>query len=928
MFEAFLLKEITDLVKHGFNRLFDLKKSQAEEVQEIERVFGPLENLVPYYVIPDAQNVNPADLDEDNTGLVAKGKVFDLLDRFLAGSARFSHAFILSDAGMGKSSLLIMLKIVHLAKQKRDSEVRLMKLGLDTIDKINAIKEPQKTILLLDALDEDPEAWTSFYARLQSILIATKHFFKVIITCRTQFFPDEHEKDGRVPGQVELHGFYCSKLFLSPFSLEQVQEYLEKRFDTPEVRANAFGIVTRMNTLKFRPMLLSYVDFLLERKELIEHSYGLYESLVDEWLNRELRKGRVKDKKALFETCTFIANHLYATKARDIDYVSLQQIYASNDCARMLDDMSIEGRSLLHKTSFGSYKFAHYSILEFFVATFLAENPFPNKNSDQIVNFLSDLIRYRKHKKCKTLDLTSAGLSNCQIASADFSVATLAFADLSCSKLPNANFAGANLSNIKFDLVEARHSNFRDVTAIGSSFSGAILLEGNLENADFSDADLSAVNLTKSLLTRANFARAQLNGACLRRIKGDRICFSDALLADVDLQNAELEEVDFQKSRLTGADLCNSKLTHGNFSRASMAQCKLDGINANHGLFERCDMEGVSAENASFDGADFTAARGLNGKLLGSSFVEAKIVNAAFMMAQFNEGRLCRAIMSGSKFKGSQFIAADTTNATFEGSDLDSANFENATCVSTSFDGCVAVNASFIEVNARSATFHKSNLTKAKFNFAQLSCTNFSNAECIECNFDDSKAEDAIFEGANMQGSSFDKCRINKANFKDANLCGCRFELAIFDSAIFVNARCDSKTTWPKNFNTARAGLIGPGARATELKMAKRKLDKSEFQNASLTVCDFSNSNLSLSKFDNADLTRCDFYRANLSGCILLNAKLIQCDIRGAIFADADLTGADLTGAQFDQHTQFPLGFKHGDLKMVYMPSLTKSEHD
>lgn len=41
-------------------------------IAEIERTFGPLDFHVPYYVVPDAPNLNPSDVDEDNIGLVTK----------------------------------------------------------------------------------------------------------------------------------------------------------------------------------------------------------------------------------------------------------------------------------------------------------------------------------------------------------------------------------------------------------------------------------------------------------------------------------------------------------------------------------------------------------------------------------------------------------------------------------------------------------------------------------------------------------------------------------------------------------------------------------------------------------------------------------------------------------------------------------------
>ncbi len=68
--------------------------------------------------------------------------------------------FILSDAGMGKSSFLMMLKLNHVLKLwPTDTEFVLHKLGESSIDFIKGIQGRHRTVLLLDALDEDPAAW-------------------------------------------------------------------------------------------------------------------------------------------------------------------------------------------------------------------------------------------------------------------------------------------------------------------------------------------------------------------------------------------------------------------------------------------------------------------------------------------------------------------------------------------------------------------------------------------------------------------------------------------------------------------------------------------------------------------------------------------------------------------------------------------------
>ena len=68
--ELFFLKKAIDLIKQLGGHLIELRKSRATEINRIEKTFGNLDYLVPYYVVPDAQNVNPADFEEDDTEFI------------------------------------------------------------------------------------------------------------------------------------------------------------------------------------------------------------------------------------------------------------------------------------------------------------------------------------------------------------------------------------------------------------------------------------------------------------------------------------------------------------------------------------------------------------------------------------------------------------------------------------------------------------------------------------------------------------------------------------------------------------------------------------------------------------------------------------------------------------------------------------------
>ena len=181
--------------------------------------------------------------------------------------------FILSDAGMGKTSLLAMLKLTELTTfWPRQYNCELFKLGENTLTELKNIDEKRKTILLLDALDEDKTALGKVEQRVMEILDSIRGFHKVIITCRTQFFPALES-----PGKIEVGGYKCYAKYLSFFDNKKVDEYLRKRFfkkilffkikDKRKINT-AKKIIDKMGSLRCRPMLLAHIDNFMKNEEM------------------------------------------------------------------------------------------------------------------------------------------------------------------------------------------------------------------------------------------------------------------------------------------------------------------------------------------------------------------------------------------------------------------------------------------------------------------------------------------------------------------------------------------------------------------------------------------------------------------------------------------------------------------------------------
>jgi hypothetical protein len=127
-------------------RMREKRKAELNNIQEVLSI-DPL-ILAKYYIEPYCQDVNPTDyLDEYQD--TEKGPIKRRIDLFLQ-MERISEPgsnvmFVLADAGMGKTALLAMIKLLHLTLSwPKIKKCELLKLGYDSIKRIKEIKTAGK----------------------------------------------------------------------------------------------------------------------------------------------------------------------------------------------------------------------------------------------------------------------------------------------------------------------------------------------------------------------------------------------------------------------------------------------------------------------------------------------------------------------------------------------------------------------------------------------------------------------------------------------------------------------------------------------------------------------------------------------------------------------------------------------------------------
>lgn len=351
------------------------------------------------------QNVAPSEDEEPGRNYIAsaKNKLIPLfLNKVLLAEQNSSKYYLLlADTGMGKTTFLINLYINYIKQRsrwKRPYNIKLIPLGhpsaLDDLEKMHD-ENKKDTILLLDALDEDAEAIKNYQKRLLSILDKAWRFRRIIITCRTQFFPSKAEEPTDT-GYVKLGGtggeYIFQKLYISIFDDNDINQYLSKRFPllnpfTWKKRQKARAIVRKSPSLMARPMLLSHIGELVESEHLFAYRYEIYDFLIEKWLEREANKPGIKKKygstenfkKELSEFCQKLAIYLYFDQqARGGFFIHKDEKVPSSTRLQLSDlDEDIEiamkasgwrTHALLNRNAEGYYKFSHNSVLEYFLA--------------------------------------------------------------------------------------------------------------------------------------------------------------------------------------------------------------------------------------------------------------------------------------------------------------------------------------------------------------------------------------------------------------------------------------------------------------------------------------------------------------------------------------------------------------------------------
>lgn len=520
-------------------------------VSSLSQHFGDAAFLAQHYIQPHAQSEPPSEGES-----ASRRPVFGLLNEFFEEAKKNQNQsnalLVCGDTGVGKTSLLMMVTLTHLAGlAPSHHDCVLLPLDDSTLEAIGKLRAPRRTILLLDASSAGPDAITE-------VLQATRAVHRVVITCRPSALR------GQLLGATRV-------VYLSLFNHTQTDKYLKRRFQRMKEpnRKRVKGILNAMGTLGGRPLWLNHMDGFVHTRRKSWNVFAAYEALIDHWLDEEQRRQSNKawDRDAALQACIHLA--------------------MTGEASEPIKTLESKGRSLLRKDRQGKLRFTHRSIHEFLVVLGMKNGKPAGKQRLPSTDLMIQLLALSDDAAVswQTLDLTSASLAEITLHDADFTKAACDAVVFVRSAFHRANFSQATLRSC-----EAREVKFDTCTFEGTKAANALL-----RAATFSGTRLANTLLPGSIFTGARF---------------DGCEFHHTLLADGDFRDAEFANCTINDCSFKGSTLMGTTFRECVVTNVRFDHCVLKGAH-----FKQCEMKELSLKGADMrfaevDEAFLTAIKG------------------------------------------------------------------------------------------------------------------------------------------------------------------------------------------------------------------------------------------------------------------------------------------------------------------------------
>ncbi|HZH13345.1 MAG TPA: TIR domain-containing protein [Archangium sp.] len=403
---------------------------------------------------------------------------------------------------------------------------------------------------------------------------------KLLISCRSHYFRDVWNQNAMLAGEDRegIDRTQFPALCLLPFTEEQIRAYLTSFLEDPERGAEAFEVIASIHNLRDlaeRPYLLTLISGRLGQLEELQaqgkvvNAARLYDLVVRSWLNRDEGKHQLDPvhKRRLMED---LAAALWRDDTRQWDVERLETwldeylardsvlaaAYVNKDRAVLKEDLRTATFVLRPTLEEKHFRFAHTSLQEYFLATYLVRAlvegkvdrwDLPRVVSRETLEFLGQILAIEPQPAAmRALEAILAG--------ENLRAAVLAFAywlraielGLPVPAPTRVKLAGANL--------EGWHLRGRGpeqpLNLRGADLSNVRLNRARVEHVNLADADLTALQARQALFSKVSAPRARAQRADFSGLR-----WREGSLLGADLQGARLAGCQWIRVGLTGAML-------------------------------------------------------------------------------------------------------------------------------------------------------------------------------------------------------------------------------------------------------------------------------------------------------------------------------------------------------------------------------------
>lgn len=202
------------------------------------------------------------------------------------------YHLILGESGTGKSTFLINIYAKFDCRRfKKGYLIKCISLRMpDAIEQIRKIENQRQVILLLDAFDEASEANINAAVFLNKIEESTRRFAKVIIASRNNFFDNDQlvPNDLNITRVLQLDKEQYSRYYIQLFTMTDVMLYIIKKYKLLIWKIiKSLTVIIRCKEVACRPLILSYIDFLIRDKTQYRYTSDIYNHIIANWIKRE-----------------------------------------------------------------------------------------------------------------------------------------------------------------------------------------------------------------------------------------------------------------------------------------------------------------------------------------------------------------------------------------------------------------------------------------------------------------------------------------------------------------------------------------------------------------------------------------------------------------------------------------------------------------